>query len=403
MKFVHLADCHIGGWRDPQLSVLTLQAFSRAIAFCLDKSVDFVIIAGDLFNTALPSIDSLKHVVAELHKLKDKGIPVYLIAGSHDFSPSGKTMLDILEEAHLCTNVVRGNVVENKLHLQFTVDSKTGVKITGILGKRINLEKKIYEHLDLESLEREQGFKIFVYHTAITELTSIPMGVSLTTPLSFFPKGFAYYAGGHVHAVLKKQVDPYGLFCYPGPLFPNSFKELEELKHGGFYFYEDGNVTWQSISLHPVMSLHISAQHKTPEEVSTEVMHQFSKIDLKNALVLLRVDGQLKLGKPTDVNYKQWYDFCYNQGAYSVLKNMVQLSSAEFEEISLSQKEDLEEVLIKEHVGQIKIEGFDVEKEFALAQKLLEVLDIEKQESEKSFDFEERVKSDAKKVLEIDG
>ena len=88
MKFAHLADCHIGGWRDPKLRNIAAKAFDKAIDSCIEKNVDFILIAGDLFNTSLPSVDGLKTAVKKLKGLKDKNIPVYLIAGSHDFSPS---------------------------------------------------------------------------------------------------------------------------------------------------------------------------------------------------------------------------------------------------------------------------------------------------------------------------
>jgi len=71
------------------------------LIYVLKKKVDFILIAGDLFNTSLPGIDKLKLAVQKLKQLKDNNIPVYIIAGSHDFSPSGKTMLDVLENAGL--------------------------------------------------------------------------------------------------------------------------------------------------------------------------------------------------------------------------------------------------------------------------------------------------------------
>ena len=35
MKFAHIADCHIGGWRDPKLKDIASIAFERAV----DKAV----------------------------------------------------------------------------------------------------------------------------------------------------------------------------------------------------------------------------------------------------------------------------------------------------------------------------------------------------------------------------
>ena len=64
MKFVHLADCHLGAWRDQKLRDLNLESFSKAINTAIDERVNFVLIAGDLFNTSVPSIESLKEAVS---------------------------------------------------------------------------------------------------------------------------------------------------------------------------------------------------------------------------------------------------------------------------------------------------------------------------------------------------
>ena len=93
MRFAHMADLHIGGWRDPLLRDIPLQAFAKACNICIREKVDFILLAGDIFNTSLPSIDSLKGMVKQLKRLREQGIPVYIVPGSHDYSPSGKTML----------------------------------------------------------------------------------------------------------------------------------------------------------------------------------------------------------------------------------------------------------------------------------------------------------------------
>ena len=131
MKFAHLADCHIGSWRDPQLSNLSTLAFEKAIDKCIEEKVDFVIIAGDLFNTAIPAIECLKLAVDKLMELKKEGIPVYSIAGSHYFSSTGKTMLDVLESAGFIKDVVRGKEEDGKLTLNFQLESKRRGKING--------------------------------------------------------------------------------------------------------------------------------------------------------------------------------------------------------------------------------------------------------------------------------
>src|SRR3989344_754774 len=105
MKFAHLGDCHLGSWSQPELRDLNFKAFQYAINLCIKKKVEFVLISGDLFDSAYPPIETLKEAFYEFKRLKESGIPVFLIAGSHDYSASGKTFLDVLESAGLCKNV----------------------------------------------------------------------------------------------------------------------------------------------------------------------------------------------------------------------------------------------------------------------------------------------------------
>ena len=111
MKFAHLSDVHIGSWRDPRLRDVSMDLFCKAMNVCVNETVDFILISGDLFNTSMPSIDHLRAVVEVLKGVNGKGIPVYYIAGSHDFSASGKTMLDVLQAAGLAINIARGEDV----------------------------------------------------------------------------------------------------------------------------------------------------------------------------------------------------------------------------------------------------------------------------------------------------
>src|SRR3989344_6113931 len=132
-KYAHLADLHLGSWKEDKMRELSTKSFLTAIDRCISENVDFILFAGDIFNTSLPSIDTLKIVTKKLKELKDRDILVYTIAGSHYFSPSGKTMIDVLEHAGLLVNVCKGSVDPHtqQLHLRFTFDPKTKTKITG--------------------------------------------------------------------------------------------------------------------------------------------------------------------------------------------------------------------------------------------------------------------------------
>src|SRR5437588_10576687 len=87
-SFIHIADTHLGyeqyGVRE------RFNDFSRAFwnitEDAANRQVDFVIIAGDLFNKRAIDALTLIHAIEGLKKLKERGIPVIAIEGNHDRS-----------------------------------------------------------------------------------------------------------------------------------------------------------------------------------------------------------------------------------------------------------------------------------------------------------------------------
>ncbi len=405
MKFAHFADVHIGSWRDPRLANVSTEAFVKAADICLEKNIDFILISGDFFNTSLPSIDCLKAAVKKLKEISDKGVPVYAIAGSHDFSPTGKTMLDVLENAGLLKNVMKGEVIDNKLKLRFTIDAKTGTKITGVAGRKGMLERKYFENLIKENLEAEGGFKIFMFHTALSEFKPEGLEKMDSTPLSDFPKGLDYYAGGHVHEPYTKRQEGYGLIANPGPMFPNNFRELENLGCGGFYIVEQAGreleIASERVMIHNVFSISVDCNHKSASEVEAEILGQAADKEFNNTIVTIRLAGKLRAGKPSDIGFRQVFDTIYGKSAHFVMKNTSALTSSEFEEVKISTEsvEATEDAIIREHLSKIKVEGLGAEAEFELTKQLMGALDKEKEEGETTATFEKRIKDDVEKLI----
>lgn len=381
MKFAHIADCHIGGWNEDKMKELTIQSFKKTIQHCIKEKVDFILISGDLFNTALPQIELIKQTTEQLKLLKDNNIRTYMIAGSHDFSPSGKTMLDVLEKAGLVTIVKKD---------KFTTD-KTGAKIIGIAGKKGGLEKADYQTLNKE-LENEQGFKIFMFHTAIEEFKPQEMKEMEAQPSSSLPKNFNYYAGGHVHYIFKTNYDK-GLLTYPGALFPNNFKELEQYKHGGFYIVDENlNCTYVPIKTKEVITLNIDLENKTPEQSYNQIKQELEQQQTEDKIVLLRMNGKLSSGKVSDIDFKSL--FITLETAYFVMKNTSKLTSpaAKDFEVKSGTIENIEQELMDEA---------SLEDKEQLTKQLMTILEREKAEGEKASDYEKRILTEAMEVLTI--
>jgi len=397
VKFAHISDVHIGGWRDPRLREINLESFRRAVDKCVEENVAFLLISGDLFNTALPPIELIREVASKLDELRQNDIEVYIIPGSHDFSPSGKTMLDVLERAGLVQNVFKFNDGA----LEFTHD-KTGAKITGLLGRRGGLEKSDYELLKKGPLEKEEGFKIFMFHSLLNELKPVDLDMVEGSSLKDLPKGFHYYAGGHPHFVFSKEFKDYGLVTYPGALYPNNFKELEKFKHGGLYIldYSNGKLThrWEPVVIKDVVSFCIDANSKRPDEVEKEAFDKFG-VDVKGKIVTIRVEGMLREGKPSDINFREIFSRLYDNGAHCVLRNINKLTSKEFEELMVEagNVDDVENKIIEEHLGQINID-LDEKK---LTNELMNVFNTEKQGGETNLDFEDKLVKNIVKVFGI--
>lgn len=393
-KFIHMADVHLDAWREPELKELNTEAFEKAIGFAINENVDFVIIAGDLFHTSLPDIDILKRAVRGLRKLKEKNIRCYVVPGSHDFSQKEKTMLSVLEEMGLVVNVARAKIVENKLVPIFTHDEKINVSLCGMIGRKMGLEKDYFAALQKE-LELDVGrFHIFVFHSAISEYKPEHLKNMESISLSLFPKGFDYYAGGHVHEKMISEEKDYGIITYPGPLYPDNFQELERLKRGSFFVVEVENnkpiIRSIDLNLKEVVPIEIAVDNLSPEDVESLIIKEVEARELKDKILLLRVKGLLAKGTSSDINFRKINEIVSNKEVYVFKKDLSKLVSREFFEIKVDSRKSVKEIeleLMEEHKGQIPVD-FD---EVSVMKALFEQLDTEKEERETNDKFNERV------------
>jgi DNA repair protein SbcD/Mre11 len=94
LKFIHAADIHLdtplqglvhyAGAPVNEIRNATRRAFEKLLDAALAHQVDFVIIAGDLYDVGLKSFESALFFNRQMTRLKEAGIDVYLIHGNHD-------------------------------------------------------------------------------------------------------------------------------------------------------------------------------------------------------------------------------------------------------------------------------------------------------------------------------
>ncbi|GAG67169.1 unnamed protein product, partial [marine sediment metagenome] len=166
--------------------------------------------------------------------------------------------------------------------MQFTEDSKTKIKLTGMRARKKSLEIRDYDILDKKNLEDEEGNKIFVLHTMLSELKPKEYKDMKSGPKSMLPKGFLYYAGGHLHKTIPEQLrEESNIYTisndselnkkviYPGSIYPTNFLELEQFQYGGFCIVSGGmtdgdlHVKYIPLKIKEIVSLFFDAKNKS--------------------------------------------------------------------------------------------------------------------------------------------
>lgn len=97
IKILHLADLHIGienyGRIDPTTGLHTrlldyLERLDEAIDVGLESGVDLVLIAGDIYKNRSPNPTHQREFARRIRRITDANIPVFILTGNHDVSPS---------------------------------------------------------------------------------------------------------------------------------------------------------------------------------------------------------------------------------------------------------------------------------------------------------------------------
>ena len=419
-KFAHITDCHLGSWRNPKLRDLNLQAFERSILISIKEQVDFILITGDFFDVNIPQLAPVKKAVEILKRARDSGIPIYMIYGSHDFNTANISMIDILHSAELFIKPTEFQFNSDSVMLKFFVDKKTGAKITGISGRKVGLDKEIYEKLDKKKLESEDGFKIFLLHRGIQEILPLNMQFRDSLPISLVPKGFDYYGGGHIHKRVEKKIDN-SVIIYPGPLFGSTFQDLEETAKGekrGFYIISFDTQIFEckfiEIKVADILYKEIFSQKWSSEKLKDEITKNISELEVKNKIVLIKVKGKL-FGKRSNIDFGKFGLDISKRGAILSFININNLSTDEARSIVVqsSNKFDIEREIFHE-----SIKNFQTESTLSIKVKnqinskltgkpgenisisLLDILRNEKLENENTSTYEDRIISCAKSVFE---
>lgn len=219
MRFIHAADIHLdsplkglGFYEDMPVDIVrgaSRAAFARLVDAALELEVDFMVIAGDLYDGDWKDHNTGIYFARQMGRLRNGGIPVYVLHGNHDAQSVMTSRLVLPENVH---------VFEANRPTTFVLE-KHNVALHG----RSFPQASVTENMAAGYPAPLPGhFNIGVLHTAL-EGNSQHANYAPCSLQQLHASGYQYWALGHVH---EYQVYP-GLVpvVFPGNLQGRHIRE----------------------------------------------------------------------------------------------------------------------------------------------------------------------------------
>lgn len=220
MKFIHAADIHLDsalhgleryeGAPVDEIRSATRRAFDNLVDLAIDEEVAFVLLVGDLYDGDWKDYNTGLYFVDRMHRLREAGIRVFIVAGNHDAASQ------ITRHLRLPDNVT----LFSTRHPEQVVLEDLGVAVhgQGFATRAVTDDiSQAYPQGD------PQLFNIGLLHTC---LDGKP-GHEPYAPCSvdgLRSKGYQYWALGHVHQREVVSEDPWIVF--PGNIQGRHAREL---------------------------------------------------------------------------------------------------------------------------------------------------------------------------------
>lgn len=196
MKFIHTADIHLdsplrglSSYPDApaeRLRTATRDAFQNLVNVAIDEKADFMVIAGDVYDGDWKDFNTGLFFIRQMGRLRQAGIPVYLLYGNHDADSEMTKGLELPDNVH---------VFSSRKAETFRIDA---LKVT-LHGRSFKVAATI-ENLVPGYPDPVSGWlNIGVLHTAL-EGNAEHAKYAPCSVAELQAKGYQYWALGHVHA-----------------------------------------------------------------------------------------------------------------------------------------------------------------------------------------------------------
>lgn len=208
-RFIHAADPHLDsplqgleahdGAPVDLLRGATRRAFENLVQLAIDERVDFMVIAGDLYDGDWKDYSTGLFFRSQMVRLKASGIPVYLIAGNHDAASVISKKLSLPDNVHV-----------------FSTRNAESFEVPGlqvVIHGRGFPNRAVPENLAQEYPAAMPGrFNVGILHTSLTGRPSHDTYAPCSEQ-DLRSKGYGYWALGHIHQPEVVSNDPWIVFA----------------------------------------------------------------------------------------------------------------------------------------------------------------------------------------------
>ena len=250
IKFIHTADIHLGkelsynnSNNNNKLQKLfadaSKKAFKNLVELAINKEVDFIIIAGDLYDREARSIKSSRFFQKQCQYLNKNGIELYLVSGNHDPAGVENEVFELPQNVHYFSSE-KVEVMEYR---------KNGKLAARILGQSYRNKFESRTMYNFYTVSDQSVFNIGILHTALSKDNKHYVPINKSDLLS--KKEIHYWALGHLHQYQMINNEP--AVYFPGTLQAHNISE--EGSKGAILVKVDSNLNSKErfFSLAPVI------------------------------------------------------------------------------------------------------------------------------------------------------
>ncbi|EAC2596267.1 exonuclease SbcCD subunit D [Listeria monocytogenes] len=249
IQFLHMADLHLDSpfiglstLPQPLFSAIqesTFQSLERITTVAIKEAVDFVLIAGDIYDSEDQSVHAQARFSKEMKRLEVANIPVFMIHGNHDFIEKHKEKLTLPSNVHVFSEQVE--VMSHK--------TATGVSVN-IYGFSYNERHIRSSRVDKYKIQGNADFHIALLHGSEVSSSEEHDVYAPFRVQEISKKGFDYWALGHIHKRQLLAESP--SIYYPGNIQGRNRKESGE-KGASIITLSEASTTIDFIGTSPII------------------------------------------------------------------------------------------------------------------------------------------------------